>query len=589
MGLVGRNGTGKTTLLRVLLGEHSHDAGEVSVRTGVRIGYLPQHAVAGSSRPLWDEARSGMTRLLELEGVLARAQVAVQAGTDGAIARYDQAAEAFRLAGGWAADERVGEVLHGLGFRKDDWQRPCDTFSGGWQMRIALARLLLADADLLLLDEPTNHLDVMARTWLARELAASGRTLLIVSHDRHLLDRVTTRTVEVAHRTLYVFSGPLSGWMREREERLAHHEARYRAQQEEIARLERFVDRFRAKATKAAQARSRQKRLDRMERLDAPEREVVPRYRLPEPPAASQVTLHLVNASAGWDGQPVFSGLDLELQREMRVAVLGPNGCGKSTLLGALSGRLSLLAGRRRVGEGARIGVFSQDLATQLPLEETGLEVLQRLAPQVATSRAWSLLGALGLTGDRARQPVRTLSGGERARVALASLAVRPYAVLLLDEPTNHLDALTVEVLTDALRGWTGTLVLVTHDRFAVEQVATHVLRWQPDGWRLTEGVRTEDFEHVQAVREESSAQDDAGAEAWRERKRRARDVERARRRVVVLEDEIAAFEEQVAALDARLFEVTDYARSEAIASEQRELQGRIEALMTEWEELAEV
>ncbi|MBN2800062.1 MAG: ABC-F family ATP-binding cassette domain-containing protein [Deltaproteobacteria bacterium] len=586
VGLVGRNGTGKTTLLRLFLGDNRPDAGSCTVRPGVEVGYLPQQAVSGSTQPLWDEARSGMRALNALHARYQAAERAVAAGEEGSVERFDAVSEAFRLEGGYAMDERVGGVLHGLGFSKEDWGKTCDTFSGGWQMRIALARLLLSDAQLLFLDEPTNHLDIVARTWLARELTRVGRTVVVVSHDRYLLDRVTTRTVEVAGGRLHAFSGGFSDWLKERALRFEQAQAAYASQKAEIERLERFVDRFRAKATKAAQAKSRQRQLDKMERLDAPETEGVPRYTLPEPPPSSHELLTLLQASAGYGGAPVFQGVELHLAREMRVAVLGPNGCGKSTLLKALSGELSLLRGRRRVGEGARVGVFSQDLAQALPGDLTGLEYLGTVAPEVTLTTAWSRLGALGLGGERAQQPIRSLSGGEKARVALAALAVRPHNALLLDEPTNHLDAVTAEVLVEALKSWGGAVMMVSHDRHLVEQVATHVLRFGPDGAELIEGVRPEHFEIAALVRGEGEERS-GGGESWDDRKRLARAREKARRQADKVLARIERLEAKVAALDAELFERgADFEVAARLGKEQAALHQEIEARFAEWEAL---
>jgi len=588
VGLVGRNGCGKTTLLRAMAGELEPEHGNVHLRSKIRLGWLPQHVVAGSTRTVWEEARAGMTRILDLGAALVAAEDAVAREEDGAVARLDAASEVFRMAGGYAQDERVGEVLHGLGFGPDTWHRPCDTFSGGWQMRIALGRMLLSDPDVALLDEPTNHLDLVARGWLASFLASREWGMVIVSHDRWVLDRVVDHVVEVRRGKLHSFKGNLTAWLKERAARRVHQEAAYARQQSDIAKLERFVERFGAKATKAAQARSKQKQLDRMVRLDGPERlEALPKLSFPESPAGAHITMSLDGASVGWPGEAdLLTGIDLELYRGMRLVILGPNGCGKSTLLHLLTGKLRPRAGRRVRGDRLRLGVFDQDLASTLPPEQTPLHYLTELAPAVPPQKLRATLGALGLPGDMALRPIEALSGGERARAALAGLVVRPHNCLLLDEPTNHLDAETVEVLVRALKAYDGALVLVTHDRYLARSVATHVARVRDGKVEVHEGVREEDLA-AETVRRGGDEEASAGAVSHAERKAAKRRVERARRRIGELEELIAESESAVKRVEEALFEHgADYERAAALETERAAAEGRVEALYEEWEQL---
>ncbi|HHO54601.1 MAG TPA: ABC-F family ATP-binding cassette domain-containing protein [Deltaproteobacteria bacterium] len=589
VGLVGRNGSGKTTLLRAMLGELPPDAGHIHRRSAARIGWLPQQAVSGSTDTVWSEARSGMARLNALRDELEAAQRAV--ATDPAAAdRLDRATEAFRLAGGFAEDEKIGEVLHGLGFRPEDWHRSCETFSGGWQMRIALARLLLSDPDVALLDEPTNHLDLEARSWLAGFLARAPWAFVVVSHDRWLLERCVTRIVEVEHKRLSSYSGGFSSYLEQRQLSADQQKTMFERQQREIAKLERFVERFGAKATKAAQARSRQNRLDRMERIDAPRATPRgPRFQLPPPPPGAQEALTLAAATLGWSADaPVLKGVDLTLERGTRTVLLGPNGAGKSTVLLSLAGKLELLAGRRRVGDRVRIGLFNQDLAATLPPEPSALEHLCGEVPTVPPERIRSVLGALGLPGDMALRPIGKLSGGERARVALAALVVRPCNVLLLDEPTNHLDAQTTGVLAEALCAWEGALLLITHDRWLVEAVATHVARIGSGGLDHHEGVQPSDFERDAPAPSGPGAPKPA-AEAFAERKRRNRELERARRRLAEIEAEIPEAEAEVARLDeALVVAALDHVRASALSNDRDAAQAVVDGLYAEWEQLEE-
>jgi ATP-binding cassette subfamily F protein 3 len=587
-GLVGRNGSGKTTLLRAVVGEIPTEHGTARVRPGARVAWLPQQAVSGSSRPLWDEVRSAMTRLLQLEAELRAAEEAV--GRDAAgPERLARATEVFALNGGYAADEKVGTVLHGLGFSPSVWRDGCDTFSGGWQMRIALARLLLSDPDVALLDEPTNHLDLEARTWLADYLRDAKWTFVVVSHDRWLLDRCVDRVLEVRNKAVHEYRGNFTKFLAERELRQEQAEVAFERQQGEIARLERFVERFGAKATKAAQAQSRQKQLDKIERLDAPEH-VGKRARLslPEPPPGANEAVSLVKATVGWSAdKPLFTDVELTLERGMRLALLGPNGTGKSTLLHTIAGSLAPLAGRRRVGDRVRIGVFHQDLAQALPPDRSALEHGITENPLTPPERIRAVLGALGLSGGRAERPIGVLSGGEKARVALASLVLRPCNVLLLDEPTNHLDAETVDVLVDAVRAWEGALAFVTHDRFVVEQLATHVAVARDGRVDVHAGLRPEDFVPAAPAARSEAAAPSVEAVDHAERKRRQREAERARRRLKEIEVAIPRAEAKVADVDRALLEAaTDHVRARALGDERAAAERAVDALYAEWEQL---
>ncbi len=591
VGLVGRNGTGKTSLLRLLVGELEAESGKVHRRGGARLGYLPQQAVSGSEATVWDEASSRMDRIRALSEAVDRAQRDVEAGVAEAVSRLGDAQESFRLAGGYAVDERIGEVLHGLGFSPEDWHRSCRTFSGGWQMRIALARMLLSDPDILLLDEPTNHLDLASRSWLARHLSGSPTTMVIVSHDRHLLDAVTNHTVEIRHHRLESFHGNLTAWLRERavREQLLVNTAQ--KQGEEIAKLERFVERFKAKATKAAQARSRQKRLDRMDRIELPESERNARLRLPDTPGCSRETVVLSAVHAGWeDGTDVLVDVDFVLERGQRVAILGPNGCGKSTLLHLIAGTLPVRSGKRRVGKDVRIGVFRQDLAADLPPDSTGLDHVLSMAPATLPQRARSALGALGLPGDMALRPISSLSGGEKARVVLSAFALQPYNVLLLDEPTNHLDVVTIDVLAEALADFEGALLFVTHDRYLVERLATHVATVRSGVVEVHEGVQPEDLEPGRI--EQASTNDKApaaGALGHEARKQLRRERTRMQRTWERQSKKLTELEARLTALDEALVEVAqDFARAAELSRERDEVEAELESVFEELAELEE-
>ncbi len=552
VGLVGRNGVGKTTLLRSIAEEHEADCG--LIRRGGKVGYLPQHGVSCSKASLWDEVRSGMTGQLEMERALQSATEKLDS-TQESIERFERAESSFRLAGGYAAEERIGEVLWGLGFQKTDWHRPCLEFSGGWRMRIALARLLLAEPELLLLDEPTNHLDLHARAWLARRLAAHKGALVLVSHDRFVLDRCIDGIVELQHAGLQHFPGSFGRYLEEREQRMDLLRSTAAKQQEREAKLERFVERFGAKANKAKQAKSKSKALEKLkaQRVTVIEDDAAPRLRFIAAKPRGAKLLSLRDASAGWD-RPLFEGLELDLHRGERWVLLGANGTGKSTLLRALGGLHPLMTGTRTLDRGLRIGVFGQDQALELPAEARAVDLVLEDAPFCTQTRARSLLGALGLQGDQALQPVGTLSGGEKARVSLARLAARELDLLLLDEPNNHLDVVTVGVLTEALAQFVGGIVFVSHDRWFIEQLATGVVRFGPQGVDVHRGVRPEYLEAPPPIAAKgSSARADDGE--WRTRQKRKRERERQERESERLELCIDELEGRLASIDGQLAE----------------------------------
>eukprot|EP00850_Spirogloea_muscicola_P013762 SM000095S24976 [mRNA] locus=s95:208027:212058:+ [translate_table: standard] len=503
VGLVGANGCGKSTLLRVIAGRRDPDRGAVLLDTGTRLGYLEQTAVSGSTRTTWDEARSEMAELNAAEEELRAAELAVEREEHGAVQRLGQAMEAFEAVDGYKADESIASVLGGLGFGPRDWKRSCAEFSGGWQMRIALARLLLAQAgagtrSLLLLDEPTNHLDSSARAWLANYLRTAPGSAIVVSHDEELLDRVCGRIAEIRGSQLHHFTGNYSKFLREREARQQQAAAEAEGRSREAARLQGFITRFGAKATKAAAANSKKKQLARLQE-DMP-REVVAgmadaagerrsvSVKLPPAPACAREVLTLKKAAVGWAaGQALLRNVNLNLEMGMRLVILGPNGCGKSTLLRALAGERTLLEGTREVGAGVQIGIFTQDLAQDLPQDLSALECVLEIArekdPTVTDVKARTALGALGLSGETALRPIRELSGGEKARVALGGFVLRPHNVLLLDEASNHLDRPTAKALAAAVKSFKGAVVAVTHElEFAEAMGPTHVARVLPDG-----------------------------------------------------------------------------------------------------------
>jgi ATP-binding cassette, subfamily F, member 3 len=482
IGLVGENGTGKTTLMKMLSGQTAPDEGEVIGARALTFGYLPQDGLYARGRTLFEEALSVFEDLLVLERECRQLEAELSdmehSGPEyeRKLKRYSSVSQQFRVLGGYAIEARAGTVLHGLGFSQSDFGRPCDEFSGGWQMRIALAKLLLQQPSLLLLDEPTNHLDLEARNWLEEYLQQYPYALVLVSHDRFFLDAAVERIVEIRNRSVHFYRGNYEDFLKQREERIAQLAATREAQMKEIARIKAFADKFRYKATKAAQVQSRLKDLGKIELIELPPESKPIHFNFPEGPRTGRTVLELSGACAGYGDNVVLRGLDLMIERGERIALVGPNGAGKSTLMKVLAGRLPLSTGVRREGHNVVVSYFSQDQDDLLSSSKTVWEEVYSVAPSHIVPELRTLLGCFLYSGDTIEKPVSVLSGGERSRLRLCRLLLSPANCLLLDEPTNHLDLRSKDVLMDSLREFGGTLVFVSHDRYFLNGLATKVL-----------------------------------------------------------------------------------------------------------------
>ena len=513
--IVGSNGCGKSTLLKAITGTGGElgvmQKGTVSIKSGTRLGFLEQTAVSGATSTVKDEV---MSRMVEYQTALAEVEAAEAGCTEGSeceLERLDAAYAAFESAGGYTVEVRVANVLRGLGFTEEDYDQPCNSFSGGWQMRIALARLLLSEPEVLILDEPTNHLDAAARKWLGEYVGKYEGTVLLVSHDVEMLRRAVDSIAEVRGGAIETYKTMgYDKFLVEREERAARALAEYAAQERELKKMQEFVDRMGAKASKATQAQDRMKKIAKLEesmKLPAfveSERAKGRRVKLTlaKPPPCGQFPVNLKGAAFGYarppaaeEGQesaeeeaeasvleraPILSNAELAVERGMRLVVRGPNGAGKSTLLKALSGDLPLIEGERVEDERLALGLFAQDLAQELPQDARGVDYVcgevRQHDPLITDVAARTVMGSLGLHGEKATRRIGDLSGGEKARVALATFCLTPHNVLLLDEPTNHLDVEAIGSLLDALARYEGAVVVVSHDRPFCEAIeATHV------------------------------------------------------------------------------------------------------------------
>jgi ATP-binding cassette subfamily F protein 3 len=482
IGLSGPNGSGKTTLLRMLAGLQEPDSGSIRMASDTTIGYLPQDGIVHHGRTVHEEVVLAFQELLALKEEQHRIEDALAHATedgeghDKLLERYSEVTERFKHLGGYEIDARVAEVLKGLGFSLADQQRRTEEFSGGWQMRIALAKLLLARPNLLLMDEPTNHLDLPARNWLEEYLADYPGSVVLVSHDRYFLDATVKRITEVGLKTLTDYHGNYSHYAVEHAARMDRLREAHRRQSEEIEKAEVFINRFRYTATKAKQVQSRVKQLDKVERIEIPPERKRIRFKFPESPRPGRVVLELKGARKAYGENVVLRHLDLMVERGDRIALVGPNGAGKSTLMRILAGVDRSDEGVRLEGHKVVLDYFAQDQAAVLNPSRTVLEEMSSASSVSMAPMIRTILGGFLFEADDVFKKVAVLSGGERNRLALAKMLLTASNVLLLDEPTNHLDLDSKEVLLDALDDYGGTLVFVSHDRYFVDKLATKVI-----------------------------------------------------------------------------------------------------------------
>ncbi len=600
LGLVGANGAGKSTLFSLILGEDTPDAGAVMLERRATLGHLPQETAPVGEATVLEVATAVSPEIVELR----RRLRAFEAGHEADSADFHGVQARFEALGGYQLEPRAKTILRGLAFRDRDFDRPARAMSGGWVMRAYIARLLVQQPDLLMLDEPTNHLDLEALRWLQEYLKGYPGAILLISHDREFLNQLVGSIVEIRQRKLIRYRGTYDDYLVQREAQAAQLLAAYENQQKKIEQLQAFADRFRAKASKAAQAQSKLKQIERMDKIEAPEsdgRGVS--FRFPQPPRSGRRVLSLVDIHHAYGEHVVYRGMHIELERGQRLVLVGPNGAGKSTLLKLLAGVLPVQQGARELGLNVKVGYYAQYRVDMLNPEHTVLQAATDLPQPVPEQLARTVLGSFLFTGDDVFKPVSVLSGGEKSRLALARLLLDPPNLLLMDEPTTHLDMNSIEALIQALAPFEGTLVFISHDVYFIRQLARQVLHVQDGHLHLYHG----DYDYYLdkharevAARAPAVAAEPAApaGETNKERKRREAEARQARSRekrereqvVRKLEAHIQDLEKRQHELVTALEDQATYANPAQALALNRELSHVVEDLEqanAEWESAA--
>ena len=614
-GLVGGNGTGKSTLLKILAGIESLDYGTVSRQKSMTLGYLPQDGLVMRGKTVFGECLSVFDELrgLEQEAEDLSAKLSEHAPDTAEYAaaaeRYSHITDLMHANDIYTLDYQVGTVLGGLGFPKEDWERPTEEFSGGWQMRIALAKLLLQKPSLLLLDEPTNHLDLETRNWLEEYLRTYPNGFVLISHDRYFLDVTVNKTVELWNKHAHFYHGNYEKYVREKEERRSQLLSAYKNQRDRIEDLEAFINRFRYQATKAKQVQSRIKELEKIERIEIPEEEATIHFTIPQPPASGRTVIevsHLTKVYLRPDGgtKIILEDVSFTIDRGDRIALVGANGAGKSTLIRMLSAQEEPTSGQIKLGHNALVDFFAQDQYKVLDPAAGMLDDISGAAPKVPVVELRSLLGCFMFSGEDVFKKLGVLSGGERNRYAMAKMLVSPSNMLLLDEPTNHLDLRAKDVLLDAIRNFTGTVLFVSHDRYFIDGLATRVFEvedrrvhiypgnYEDYLWRKAGGpekviasVAAPPPAPVSATQVETPDDSLPAAKAPVKRLNPIK-LKQLEDRLQFTETEIPRLEESISAAEEKLGVFSSAQESQKLAAEIETMKRQQAILLAEWEEL---
>ena len=603
IGLVGKNGAGKTTLLRVITGEQQPTEGAVTINGECTIGYLPQQMLVADTTTLIAETAKAFDEVLKIEAEIEHLTSEIGSRTDYEteeyallIHRLNDANDRYHILGGDTRDADIERTLLGLGFKRSDFERPTREFSGGWRMRIELAKLLLKRPSIFLLDEPTNHLDIESIQWLEDYLKNYNGAVLLISHDRAFLDNVTTRTVEISLGKAYDYKVPYSKYVVLRAERRAQQMAAYENQQRLIEKTEEFIEKFRYKPTKSNQVQSRIKQLDKLERIEVDEEDLSRlNIKFPPAPRTGQIVAEVKSVGKAFGEKRIFSGAEFTIERGQKIALVGRNGEGKTTFARMLIGELEQSEGEIKLGANVNIGYYAQNQDDLMDGEFTVFDTLDRVAVGDIRTRLRDILGAFLFRGEDIEKKVKVLSGGERSRLAMARLMLEPYNLLVLDEPTNHMDMRSKDILKDALQKFDGTVVVVSHDREFLDGLVDRIYEFRDGGvkeylgdiWYFLEKRKVESLQEIErhdkpAATSKSSEGATAGKLSYEQKKEQEKLIRKLRKAVETIEEETAKVEQEIAEYDARFAVATEYNADDY--TKYNALKERYDHLMHEWE-----
>ena len=604
IGLVGKNGAGKTTLLRVITGEQQPTEGAVTINGECSIGYLPQQMRVADTTTLIAETAKAFDEVLKIEADIERLTTEIGSRTDYESAEYEElihqlnlANDRYHILGGDTRDADIERTLLGLGFKRTDFERPTREFSGGWRMRIELAKLLLKRPSIFLLDEPTNHLDIESIQWLEEYLKNYNGAVLLISHDRAFLDNVTTRTIEISLGKAYDYKVPYSKYVVLRAERREQQMAAYENQQRLIEKTEEFIEKFRYKPTKSNQVQSRVKQLEKLERIEVDEEDLSRlNIKFPPAPRSGQIVADVKGVGKAFGEKRIFAGAEFTIERGQKIALVGRNGEGKTTFARMLIGELEATEGSIKLGANVNIGYYAQNQDDLMDGEFTVFDTLDRVAVGDVRTRLRDILGAFLFRGEDIEKKVKVLSGGERSRLAMARLMLEPYNLLVLDEPTNHMDMRSKDILKDALQKYDGTVVVVSHDREFLDGLVDRIYEFRDGGvreylgdiWYFLEKRKVESLQDIER-HDKGSATAVKGVEApsagkmtYEQKKEQEKLLRKLRKAVESVEEELASVEREIADYDARFAVATEYNAEDY--AKYNALKERYDHLMHEWE-----
>ena len=604
IGLVGKNGAGKTTLLRIITGEQEPSEGAVTLNGECSIGYLPQQMRVADTTTLKAETEKAFEEVLRLEAQIAQVTTEIAERTDyeseeysALIHRLNEAQDRYHILGGDTREADIEKTLLGLGFKRTDFDRPTKEFSGGWRMRIELAKLLLQRPSIFLLDEPTNHLDIESIQWLEEYLKNYNGAVLLISHDRAFLDNVTTRTIELSLGHIYDYKVPYSKFVELRAERRVQQMAAYENQQKLIEKTEEFIEKFRYKPTKSNQVQARIKQLERLERIEVDEEDLSRlNIKFPPAPRSGQIVAEIKDVGKSFGEKHIFSGATFTIERGQKIALVGRNGEGKTTMARMLIGELEPTEGSIKLGANVNIGYYAQNQDDLMDGDFTVFDTLDRVAVGDIRTRLRDILGAFLFRGEDIDKKVKVLSGGERSRLAMARLMLEPYNLLVLDEPTNHMDMRSKDILKNALQKYDGTVVVISHDRDFLDGLVDRIYEWRDGGVKEYLGgiyyfLEKRKLDSLQEIERKDAPTESAqpkanssGKLSYEQKKEQEKAARKLRKAIENIETELARIEEQVAEYDSKFATATEY--NEADYATYNELKASYDRQMHEWEKL---